>query len=176
MNDGEVKQRLDRLRDRRQVRTAQDATGKGNRLGLRALLAAAATAPAPEQAAESGGGRLPGGLGPIAHLLKNPDIRYALLQWLQNQESGGGRGAGGENAWGLEFGADALPRAEELSTSSTLEEIARYYQQLESRADWLESALEETLLELDRVSRFKLAASTPEDAGQPLAPPVDPMP
>ncbi len=57
-----------------------------------------------------------------------------------------------------------------------LEEIARYYQQLESRADWLESALEETLLELDRVSRFKLAASTPEDAGQPLAPPVDPMP
>ena len=178
MNDGEVKQRLDRLRDRRQVRAAQDSAGKGNRPGLRALLAAAATAPAPapEQATESGGGRLPGGLGAIAHLLKNPDIRHALLQWLQNQESGAGRGAGGENAWGLEFGADALPRAEELSTSSTLEEIARYYQQLESRTDWLESALEETLLELDRVSRFKLAASTPEDAGQPLAPPVDPMP
>ena len=73
-------------------------------------------------------------------------------------------------------GADALPRTEELSTSSTLEDIARYYQQLESRADWLEAALEETLLEMERVSRFKLAASAAGEAGEPLAPPTDPLP
>ena len=116
MNDGEVKQRLDRLRDRHQVRAAQDAAGKGNRPGLRALLAAA-TAPVPEQAAESGGGRLPGGLGAIAHLLKNPEIRHALLQWLQNQESGAGRGAGGES------GGEAGEGGEEKCVSSGVREF-----------------------------------------------------
>lgn len=82
----------------------------------------------------------------------------------------------GVNAWGLEFGVETLPRAEELTTSSTLEEINRYYQQLENRVDWLEAALEETLLEMERVSRFKLAASETSDSPEPLTPPVDPLP
>ena len=172
-DDGRVKQRLERLRERRQVRSDHEGSGQQGRLGLRAILAAA-TPPRPAVTDQATG--LPGGLGAIVHWLKNPDIRHALLQWLQNQESGAGRAAGGENAWGLEFGADALPRTEELSTSSTLEDIARYYQQLESRADWLEAALEETLLEMERVSRFKLAASAASEAEEPLAPLTDPLP
>lgn len=173
-DDGEVKQRLDRLRRQRQTRTDQQSTGQRGRLGLRALLMATKAAPA--AADEGKSSRVPGGLAALAPLLKNPDIRHALLQWLQNQESGAGRPAGGENAWGLEFGVEALPRPEELSTSSTLEEITRYYQQLENRVDWLEAALEETLLEMERVSRFKLAASETPESAQPLTPPVDPLP
>lgn len=188
-DEGEVKQRLDQLRQQRQARAGQKrplspfakggnmepATQPG-RPGLRALMMAARTASAPAVAAQGKGGRLPGGLAALAPLLKNPDIRHALLQWLQNQESGAGRPSGGENAWGLEFGVEALPRAEELTTSSTLEEIGRYYQQLENRVDWLEAALEETLLEMERVSRFKLAASEAGEAAESLTPPVDPLP
>lgn len=174
-NEGEVKQRLDRLREQRQARVSQEPAGQRGRPGLRALMMAAKVAPA-APAADGKGGRLPGGLGTLAPLLKNPDIRHVLLQWLQNQESGAGRPAGGENAWGLEFGVETLPRAEELTTSSTLEEINRYYQQLENRVDWLEAALEETLLEMERVSRFKLAASETSDSPELLTPPVDPLP
>lgn len=176
-DDDQVKQRLDRLRQQRQARGGQEPPGQRGRPGLRALMMAARTAPALAVAAQGKEGRLPGGLAALAPLLKNPDIRHALLQWLQNQESGAGRPAGGENAWGLEFGVDAMPRAEELTTSSTLEEINRYYQQLENRVDWLEAALEETLLEMERVSRFKLATGETGETGEspePLAPPIDP--
>ena len=173
-DDSEIEQRLNRLREQRQARVNQEPAGQRGRPGLRTLMMAAKGAPAP--AADGKGGRLPGGLGALAPLLKNPDIRHVLLQWLQNQESGAGRPAGGENAWGLEFGIETLPRTEELTTSSTLEEITRYYQQLENRVDWLEAALEETLLEMERVSRFKLAASETSEPQEPLAPPVDPLP
>lgn len=174
MSDSDVKQRLDQLRDLQRARAdRRDDTGKSARPGLRSLMMAAATgsdAPATEKA-----GLLPGGLGAIAQMAKNPEIRHALLQWLQQQdEQSPTRSGGGENAWGLEFGVEVLPRAEELTTSSTLEEIARYYRQLENRADWLEAALQETLLEMQRVSRFKLAAGEAVDAQEPLAPPMDP--
>lgn len=176
-DDGDVKQRLDRLRQQRQARADQEPLVRRGRPGLRALLMATKAAPALAVADEGKGERLPGGLGALAPLLKNPDIRHALLQWLQNQESGAGRPAGGENAWGLEFGVEAMPRAEELTTSSSLEEITRYYQQLENRVDWLEAALEETLLEMERVSRFKLAANEEASTSpEPLTPPVDPLP
>jgi hypothetical protein len=184
-DEGEVKQRLDRLRQQRQARAGQhsparpfakeenlEPAAQRGRPGLRALMMAARTAPAP--AAQGKGGRLPGGLAALAPLLKNPDIRHVLLQWLQNQESGAGRSSGGENAWGLELGIETMPRAEELTTSSTLEEISRYYQQLENRVDWLEAALEETLLEMERVSRFKLAASEAGESAESLTPPIDP--
>jgi hypothetical protein len=173
-DDGEVKQRLDRLRKQRRARVDQEPAGQHGRPGLRALMMAARVAPA--VAAQGKGGRLPGGLGVLAPLLKNPDIRHVLLQWLQNQESGAGRPTGGENAWGLEFGVEALPRAEELTTSSTLEEITHYYEQLENRVDWLEAALEETLLEMERVSRFKLAVGETRESPEPPTPPVDPLP
>lgn len=186
-DEDEVKQRLDRLRQQHQARAGQNpslssfATGgsqepaaQRGRPGLRALMMAARAAPALAVAAQAKGGGLPGGLAALAPLLKNPDIRHALLQWLQNQESGAGRPSGGENAWGLEFGVEAMPRAEELTTSSTLEEISRYYQQLENRVDWLEAALEETLLEMERVSRFKLVASETDESPEPLTPPIDP--
>lgn len=186
-DEDEVKQRLGRLRQQRQARAGQnlpahpfakgenpEPTAQRGRPGLRALMMAASSAPALAVAAQVKGGRVPGGLAALAPLLKNPDIRHALLQWLQNQESGAGRPSGGENAWGLEFGVEAMPRAEELTTSSTLEEISRYYQQLENRVDWLEAALEETLLEMERVSRFKLAASETGESPEPLTPPIDP--
>lgn len=174
MSDGDVKQRLERLRELHRTRAgrAGDA-GKSGRPALRALMMGAVGA---DTGTEEKAGRLPGGLGAIAQLVKNPEIRHALLQWLQNQEAGSGRPGGGEHAWGLEFGVEALPRPEELTTSSTLEEIARYYQQLENRADWLEAALQETLLEMERVSRFKLAAGEARDVREPLAPPADPLP
>lgn len=175
-DDDEVKQRLDRLRQQRQARAGQNTPlppfAKGG--SLRALMMAARTTPALAVAAQARGGRLPGGLATLAPLLKNPDIRHVLLQWLQNQESGAGRPSGGENAWGFEFGIEAMPRAEELTTSSTMEEISRYYQQLENRVDWLEAALEETLLEMERVSRFKLAASETGESAESLTPPIDP--
>ena len=120
-------------------------------------------------------GRSPAKWGAIAQLAKNPEIRRALLQWLQQQEDHAlPQSGGGENAWGLDFGVEGLPRSEELSTSSTLEEITRYYHQLENRADWLESALQETLLEMQRVNRFKLAASETSNPEAPLTPPTDP--
>jgi len=171
MSDSDVKQRLARLSElgRSQAERASDA-GKPARPGLRALMAAAEH-PAPEEKA----GRLSGGLGAIAQLAKNPEIRHALLQWLQQQDEQNHPRAGGENAWGLDFGVDALPRPEELTTSSTLDEIARYYRQLETRADWLEAALRETLLEMARVGRFKLAAAGADEVQEPpLAPPLDP--
>ncbi len=176
-DDNAIKAHLERLRGQRQARAGQDSASR-DRPGLRALMMAAA----PVAGTAGGESRSPGGLdailpdgrGVIAHLLKNPDIRHALLQWLQHQESGATRPAGGENAWGLEFG-DTLPHAEELTTSSTLEEITRYHQQLKNRVDWLEAALEETLLEMERVSRFKLAASEVSKAEEPLAPPADPL-
>ncbi len=171
-DDSEIKPRLERLREQRQARAGQDSASH-NRPGLRTLMMAAASAKAPVAGAEGGESHPPGG-GAIIQLLKNPDIRHALLQWLQHQESGAARPAGGENAWGLEFG-DTLSRAEELATSSTLEEINRYYQQLKNRVDWLESALEETLLEIERVNRFKLAAGEASEAEEPLAPPADPL-
>lgn len=170
MSDSDVKQRLARLRDLQRPRAAEQAgdTDKRARPGLRALMAA-------NSATEDRSGRAPGGLGAIAQLAKNPEIRHALLQWLQQQdERGPVRSGGGENAWGLDFGIEALPRTEELTTSSTLEEIARYYQQLETRADWLEAALQETLLEMERVGRFKLAAGEAGDIQEPPAPPMDP--
>ncbi|HRD65237.1 MAG TPA: hypothetical protein PKY50_03695 [Candidatus Competibacter sp.] len=170
MSDSDVKQRLARLRDlhRPQAEQTGDA-GKRARPSLRALMGTASSA------MEDKLGRPAGGLGAIAQLAKNPEIRHALLQWLQQQdERGPVRSGGGENAWGLEFGVEALPRPEELTTSSTLEEIARYYQQLETRADWLEAALQETLLEMERVSRFKLAAGGAGDAQEPPVPPMDP--
>lgn len=178
--DSGIKPRLERLREQRQARASQDPASRG-RSSLRTLMMAAAAGKAPVAGTEGGESRPPGGLGAILpgggaiiQLLKNPDIRHALLQWLQNQESHAARAAGGENAWGLEFG-DTLPHAEELTTSSTLEEITRYYQQLKNRVDWLETAMEETLLEMERVSRFKLATSEASEAGEPLAPPSDPL-
>jgi len=170
MSDSDMKQRLARLSELGRSRAERaGAASKPARPGLRALMAGAEH-PAPEDKA----GRLPGGLGAIAQLAKNPEIRHALLQWLQQQDEQNHPRAGGENAWGLDFGVDALPRPEELTTSSTLDEIARYYRQLETRADWLEAALRETLLELERVGRFKLAAGADEVREPPLAPPLDP--
>jgi len=175
-DEDQVRQRLDRLKQQRQARAGQEPAGQRGHSGLRALLRAARPTPAQQGPTQGKGGHLPGGLGALAPLLKNPDIRHVLLQWLQNQENGAGRPAGGENAWGLELGIEALPRAEELTTSSTLEEMTRYYQQLENRVDWLEAALEETLLEMERVSRFKLAASETSESPEPLTSPVDPLP
>lgn len=170
MSDSDVKQRLAHLGEVSHSRAERAAdASKAARPGLRALMAGTEH-PAPEDKAS----RLPGGLGAIAHLAKNPEIRHALLQWLQQQDEQNRPRAGGENAWGLDFGVDALPRPEELTTSSTLEEISRYYRQLETRADWLEAALRETLLEMERVNRFKLAADDADDAPEPLAPPLDP--
>lgn len=171
MSDSDVKQRLARLRDLHRPQAEQtDDAGKRARPGLRALMMGTANS-----GMEDKSGRSSGGLGAIAQLAKNPEIRHALLQWLQQQdERSPARSGGGENAWGLEFGVEALPRPEELTTSSTLEEIARYYQQLETRADWLEAALQETLLEMERVSRFKLVAGEAGDVREPSAPPMDP--
>ncbi|MER2526339.1 MAG: hypothetical protein ABTR07_00245 [Candidatus Competibacter denitrificans] len=173
MSDDAVKQRLTELHNLHQVRVGQaDDRAKQSRPDLRALMAKASDTPGDET------NRLPGKLGILAQLARNPEIRHALLQWLQQQDDSQrplpAGGAGAENAWGLDFGVDAVARSEELTTSSTLEEITRYYQQLENRADWLESALQETLLEMQRVSRFKLAASEVTAPEQPLAPPVDP--
>jgi hypothetical protein len=176
--DSEIKRRLERLREQRQARASQDPASRGQS-GLRARMMAAAAEKAPVVAAESEENPLPAGLdavlpggrGAIVQLLKNPDIRHALLQWLQNQENNAAQPVGGENAWGLEFG-ETPPYAEELTTSSTPEEISRYDQQLRNRADWLEAALAEILLEMKRVSRFKPAVS---ESGLLQESPADPL-
>jgi hypothetical protein len=173
MSDDAVKQRLAELHNLHQTRVGPAAaTDKQPRPDLRALMTKTSHTSGDETH------QLPGKLGVLAKLARNPEIRQALLQWLQQQDdtqrplpTGG---AGAENAWGLDFGLEAVARSEELTTSSTLEEMTRYYQQLENRADWLESALQETLLEMQRVGRFKLAAGEVDAPEQPLAPPADP--
>jgi hypothetical protein len=48
--------------------------------------------------------------------------------------------------------------SETLTTSSTNDEISRYRQKLQYRADFLEAALEETLLQLEGLENYRSGA------------------
>jgi G3E family GTPase len=88
-----------------------------------------------------------------------------LVTWLIRQgelEQGGQPAA--DTSGPDDFGFDRLGKTD-LLTSSSPEEIRRYIKQLESRADWLEATLEETLMELERVRRF-----APESASGEASP------
>lgn len=96
----------------------------------------------------------------LKRLLENPDLREVLLDWLQQNrrgQAGGGPSLTPEPAGGVEYGFGQLQRREEWATSSTLEEVTRYCQQLRHRADWMEATLTETLKELERIDQIRQA-------------------
>lgn len=97
----------------------------------------------------------------LKRLMENPDLRETLLAWLlQNrhgQTGGSGPRLSPELPGGVDYGFGHLQRREEWATSSSLEEITRYCQQLEHRADWLEATLMETLKELERIEQIRQA-------------------
>ncbi|MGB2683186.1 MAG: hypothetical protein WBE39_17970 [Candidatus Competibacter sp.] len=103
----------------------------------------------------------------LRRLLENPEIRETLLEWLQQnrrgQIAGGGPSLAPEPTGGVEYGFGQLQRREEWATSSTLEEVTRYCQQLRHRADWMEATLTETLKELERIEQIRRAMAD-EDA------------
>ncbi|MBK7540659.1 MAG: hypothetical protein IPP10_07670 [Candidatus Competibacteraceae bacterium] len=97
----------------------------------------------------------------LKRLLENPELREVLLDWLQQnrrgQAGGGGPSLAPEPTGGVEYGFGQLQRREEWATSSTLEEVTRYCQQLRHRADWMEATLTETLKELERIDQIRQA-------------------
>lgn len=97
----------------------------------------------------------------LKRLMESPDLRETLLAWLmQNrhgQTGGGGPRLSPDLPGGVDYGFGHLQRREEWATSSSLEEITHYCQQLEHRADWLEATLMETLKELERIEQIRQA-------------------
>jgi hypothetical protein len=63
---------------------------------------------------------------------------------------------------------------EQVTTSSTAEEIARYRKTLTYRAKFLEAVLEETLADLERIDQMKPATSELASLPEPPAPRVSP--
>jgi hypothetical protein len=105
----------------------------------------------------------------VRKLLQNPRVRQMLMTWLMRHgELDQGAQPSNETPGGEDFGFDRLGKTD-LLTSSSPEEIRRYIKQLESRADWLEATLEETLMELERVRRFAPAESGSDEAAQALS-------
>lgn len=97
----------------------------------------------------------------LKRLMENPDLQETLLAWLLQNRRGQGGGSGPtlspEPTGGVDYGFGHLQRREEWATSSTLEEVTRYCQQLRHRADWLEATLAETLKELERIEQIRQA-------------------
>ncbi|MEI2782442.1 MAG: hypothetical protein V9H25_14730 [Candidatus Competibacter sp.] len=111
---------------------------------------------------KSNSGKDPFGKMPILkRLMESPEIRETLLAWLLQNRRGlvGGSGPtlAPEPTGGIEYGFGQLQRREEWATSSTLEEVTRYCQQLRHRADWMEATLTETLKELERIEQIRQA-------------------
>ncbi|MCP5195228.1 MAG: hypothetical protein H6974_00270 [Gammaproteobacteria bacterium] len=101
----------------------------------------------------------------LKRLLKSPDIREALLAWLLQNQRVAALGVDLQVPSARASGFDHMQRREEWATSSSPEEIVRYCQQLEHRADWLEATLTETLLELERAERFRATLGVDVDHG-----------
>ncbi len=97
----------------------------------------------------------------LKRLMESPEMRETLLAWLlqnrRGQVGGSGPTLSPEPTGGIEYGFGQLQRREEWATSSTLEEVTRYCQQLRHRADWMEATLTETLKELERIEQIRQA-------------------
>lgn len=157
MADEQKGSRRGKLRELRQKRQEQPGY-VGTRTGLKGLWSNL-------QAGAAQGGNLDPDDGPkapfVQQLLKNPKVRQTLEGWLGHGGIPGSGSVGGmADAPNREkdFAIERLHKGEELTSSSSPEEIAHYRQQLENRADWLEAAMEETLMELERVSHFQTEA------------------
>ena len=189
MADEQEQSRRGKLRELRQKRQAQPGY-EGNRTGLKGLWADMAEsgekkagpkkkglkkrAPAAKKKSAArktlgGAGGEAGPGGPLLrNLLQNQKVRQTLVGWLGQGAIGAGTGVTsgvGQSGESNDFGLERLSKEEQITSSSTPEEIARYRRQLENRADWLEAALEETLMELDRIGQ----AVTGKPAGRKKA-------
>lgn len=107
----------------------------------------------------------------LKRLMESPEIRETLLAWLlqnrRGQVGGSGPTLAPEPTGGVDYGFGHLQRREEWATSSTLEEVTRYCQQLRHRADWLEATLTETLKELERIEQIRQAMIADGTSGSP---------
>ena len=147
----------------------------GDRLGRLQNFGQASNATASDQGGDSqqsGTGKDPFGKMPILkRLMESPEIRETLLAWLLQNRRGlvGGSGPtlAPEPTGGIEYGFGQLQRREEWATSSTLEEVTRYCQQLRHRADWMEATLTETLKELERIEQIRQAMIADGASGSP---------
>ncbi len=143
---------LQGLREKRK----QQPGFEGNRTGMQGLWNAAEEAAGEQQG--KGGGML-------RNLMQNPNVKNMVSGFLAQQGNRGNDGLGsqalGDALGPADFGMENLGQEERISTSSTQEEIERYRRQLSNRADWLEAALEETLMELDRTASFVTAGAKP---------------
>ncbi len=160
-NDDDSREaRFQKLRKQRQNQPGFE----GARTGMQGLWAGIDQPDQPHQQAPEGGPSAPF----LKNLLKNPKVRQMVAGWLAQNRGNEGLGAKtmGDMLGAEDYGLEQLGKEEKVTSSSTPDEIERYRKQLSNRADWLEAALEETLMELDRVSRFEGAApeapKTPE--------------
>lgn len=153
------REKLMALRDRRR----DQPSFEGNRTGMKGLWANL------QQETENAGEGDSGGKGKpqLRQILKNPKLRKMVVKFLSGMdEDESGVDDGPLKSMNLpdNLGLDRMGFSEELSTSSSLEELEAYKVQLENRTDWLEAILESTLVELERVGRFIEAAIGGEKA------------
>lgn len=160
--DDDRQDRFQKLRKQRQNQPGFE----GNRTGMQGLWTGAGQ---PDQDPLEGGGPQRGAF--LKNLLKNPKVRQMVAGWLAQNRGNEGLGAKtmGDMLGAEDYGLEQLGKEEKVTSSSTPEEIERYRKQLSNRADWLEAALEETLMELDRTSHFEGAAPAPKAAKKKTA-------
>ena len=146
------KNKLQSLRERRKEQPGFD----GLRTGLQGLWTGEDNGTG--EGAEDNGGNM------LRALMQNPKVKNLVSGWMAKQKKGGNEGLGtktlGDALGPADFGLEGLGHEERITSSSSSEEVERYRRQLSNRADWLEAALEETLMELDRTSGF--VAAKPE--------------
>lgn len=167
------KERREKLSDLLEKRR-QSPSYKGNRTGMMGLWSKLegqksqenmGTAPWLQRQTPMGPAR------PILQRIQNdPGLRQKIINFLSNlkgNEADSGE-TGNNNAVSSEnFGLGQMSFMEDLSTSSSLADLESHRRQLESRADWLEATLEETLMELERISLFIKEKEAPETPKTP---------
>lgn len=101
-------------------------------------------------------------LDQLVELIGNPTLRNVLSRELAHLAAAqGGSSPEVSSAQQAEqLGLEDLEAGYRLDCSSPLSELSRYQKTLEARADWLDAALEETLMELERINETIL--STPD--------------
>lgn len=154
------KTRRERLMALRNKRQQEDPEGKHSKgmLGLWAGMLKDGGLKAPQGGMDSGKGGDKDSERPLLKwLMQNPKLRQTVINLLSNITGAKAESTeGGFQALNMphDLGLNRMGQAEDLSTSSSLEELEQYREQLENRSDWLEAALEQTLMELERINRF----------------------
>lgn len=101
-------------------------------------------------------------LDQLVELIGSPTLRTVLsreLTYLANAEGGASPPVAGPPQV-ERLGLEDLEAGYRLNTSSSLSELVHYQKTLDARADWLDAALDETLMELERINQIILPART----------------